>query len=109
MLDETMTKIERQIQQGSLDVARKAELLHLLATLRAEVEATPLAQAEQAQSISAFAALSAHEATRKKTQAKLLEFSLGGLAASAQELEVTHPRLAEVANQLCALLSSMGI
>jgi len=109
MFENTIAKLEQEIQGGALEPARKAELLALLARLRAEVATLPPGEDEQARSVSGFAALSAHEATRSTSRPKLLEVSLRGLAASGQELELTHPRLAEVVNQLCALLSNMGI
>jgi queuine/archaeosine tRNA-ribosyltransferase len=109
MLEETIARIERELQAGSLEPDRKAELLRLLSTLRSEVEALSLTHSDQAQSVAGFAALSTHEATRTKTRPQLLEFSLRGLAASAQEVEASHPRLVEVVNRICTMLSNMGI
>jgi queuine/archaeosine tRNA-ribosyltransferase len=109
MLEETIARIERELQADLLEPERKAELLRLLSTLRSEVNALSLTHSEQAQSVAGFAALSTHEATRAKRRPQLLEFSLRGLAASAQELEVSHPRLVEVVNRICTMLSNMGI
>ena len=109
MLEETIAKIERELQTGAVDQARKTELLGLLSTLRSEVKALAVTHSDQAESVATFAALSTHEATRKQQQPRLLEFSLRGLAASAEELEASHPKLVEVVNQISTMLSNMGI
>jgi hypothetical protein len=52
---------------------------------------------------------SAHEATRTEKKPKLVEASLSGLTASVEAIEASHPKLAEVVNQIAVVLSNMGL
>ena len=56
-----------------------------------------------------FTELASHEATREQSQNELLKLSVRGLETSVQGFEVTHPNLVKVVNDLCVLLSSIGI
>lgn len=110
MLDETLAKIEARIRAtDSLNAERRAELLELLGQLRREVGALPPSQAEQARSITGFAAVSTHEAMRERRNPKLLRHALEGLRASVTEFEESHPNLVRVVNSICNTLSGLGI
>jgi hypothetical protein len=81
----------------------------LLAALKDEVGALAKNHEEDAHSIAGFVDASAHEATRAAKQPKLVEASLNGLTASVEAFEASHPKLAEVVNQIAVRLSNMGI
>jgi hypothetical protein len=66
-------------------------------------------EAEHAESIARFAALSAHEATRREKRPDLQQISIDGLTTSVEGFEATHPRLVEIVNSFCVLLSNLGI
>lgn len=110
MIQDTIAQIEQRLRQGgAVDDAKRAELLHLLATLKAEVSGLSETHADQAQSIAGFTAVSAHEATREEKNPDLVRLSLKGLASSVEEFEASHPRLVEVVNRICTTLSNLGI
>src|SRR5512132_1764735 len=110
MIQDTIAELEARI--GRAETVRpesKAELLRLLANLRAEISALPETRGEQAQSIAGFTNVSAHEALRENRDPKLVELSLEGLASSVNQLEETHPGLVQVVNRICQTLSNLGI
>lgn len=110
MVDETLAKIEARIRASdSLDEARKGELLELIGQLRREVGALPPSHAEQARSITGFAEVSTHEATRERRNPRLLGHALEGLRASVTEFEESHPNLVRIVNAICNTLSGLGI
>jgi len=110
MIRDTIAKIETRLQNaGSLNEASRRELLDLLNTLRTEVKELSKTDADQAQSIEAFAISSTHEATRTNRQPELLQHSLEGLSASVEGFEKTHPTLVQIVNRICTTLSNIGI
>ena len=110
MIDDTIAKIEARIASAdSIKDERRRELLELLHTLKSEVENLPEHQREHAESIAAFADVSAHEATRTEQNPKLLGLSLEGLKSSVDELEGSHPQLVQVVNAISRTLANLGI
>ncbi|MBD3307751.1 DUF4404 family protein [candidate division KSB3 bacterium] len=110
MLKATIAKIEEKIQQGeAISEEQKTELLTLLATLKEEVAELSETRSEDAESITGFTQISAHEATRQDKNPDLLQISLQGLQSSASKFEASHPKLAETVNSICHILSNMGI
>lgn len=110
MIRETISQLEARLQNaGTLSESSRQELLTLLNTLRAEVAELSKTDAEQAQSIEAFVLTSAHEATRSQPQPQLLQYSLGGLSASVEGFEKSHPALVQIVNRICGILSNLGI
>lgn len=110
MIDETIKQIEGRIQSAdSLTPERRQELVVLLTKLKAEAAELAKTHEEQAQSIVGFTQVSAHEATRAEQDPKLLDLSLQGLRGSVEELEKSHPRLAQIVNSISTILSNSGI
>jgi len=110
MIHETIQKIEAKIQNaGSLKPESRAELLALLAALKAEVTTLAHTDAEQAHSIAGFTEVSTHEATRADKKPELLSPSLAGLQASVTGFEKSHPQLVAVVNRMAQTLSDLGI
>jgi hypothetical protein len=110
MIKDTLAKIEARIQHvNSITDDNKTELLTLLSTLKEEVEELSETEFESAESITGFAQISTHEATRQEKNQQLLQLSLDGLASSVREFETSHPKLAETVNSFCQILSNMGI
>ena len=87
----------------NLPDAAKAELLELLAALRAELQGVKKEHLERAEE--AAAAVGAGEAP----QGESLDEALGGLTGTVTELEAMHPRLSDLANRLAVALANMGI
>lgn len=110
MIQEHIDQIQEKVQKdAAISETTKADLLQLLSTLKAEIHVLSQTQADAASSVARFAAASAHEATRKEQQPKLLEVALKGLHTSVEGLEASHPQLAAVVNRIAVTLSNMGI
>jgi hypothetical protein len=110
MIEDTIGKIETRIRNAeTVKDDRRSELLELLGTLKTEVADLSKTHSEQAQSIAGFAEVSAHEATRRERNPKLLKLSLEGLRSSAGGFEGSHPRLVRIVNAVSNTLSNLGI
>jgi hypothetical protein len=110
VIHDRIAKIEATLRDTeNLPEATRAELLRLLADLKAEV--TPLTEThdEDAQSIAHFTTASVHEATRGTRKPDQADAALKGLKASVEGFEASHPRLVEVVNRIAITLSNMGI
>jgi hypothetical protein len=109
MVDETLARLEAETRQASVPPEEKAELLRLIAMLRAEIGQLANTHADQAKSIAGFAQVSAYEATRPEQRPELVKLSLAGLEKSVEEFKATHPRLVEIVGGLSTTLSNMGL
>jgi len=87
----------------------RQELLDLVNRLGSELEALAHTDKELAQSVSGFAVLSAHEATRANGNEETLDYALKGLSSAVGEAEVSHPKLVEVVNRICKMFADIGI
>jgi hypothetical protein len=110
MIEKTIQEIEARVQASeAIKEDRRAELLHLLATLKQEVASLSETHSEQAESIAGFTGISAHEATRSQQNPDLLKLSLQGLSSSVEGIETSHPRLVQIVNAISNTLSNLGI
>jgi F0F1-type ATP synthase membrane subunit b/b' len=110
MIQDDLDKIEKMLMQSAaVKESGKAELLDLLTTLRKEIDDLSQTHYEHAESIVGFARLSAHEAVRRKKNTALLSLSIEGLTSSVEGFEISHPKLTEIVNKLCTMISNLGI
>jgi len=110
MQQRTIDKIEEKLRETeSLNEKNKSELLNLLSTLKVEIADLSKTHNEQAESITGFAKLSTHEATRQEKNPELLKLSIEGLGSSVRGFESSHPGLVNVVNSICSMLSNLGI
>ena len=110
MIEDRIQKIEVRLKESAnIPEVNRAELLKLLAALKDEVGTLAGSHEEDARSIAQFMDASAHEATRTEKKPKLIEAALNGLTASVESFEASHPKLAEVVNQIAVRLSNMGL
>jgi hypothetical protein len=110
MIEETIKQIETQIQASdSLTPERRRQLLELLTTLKAESEELAKTHGAEAQSIVGLAQATAHEATRADQDPQSLGLSVDALRRSVEDLEKSHPRLAQIVNTISTTLSNSGI
>ena len=110
MIENTIGEIEARIHQaGAVSADQKRELLELLARLKGEVNALAQTNAEQADSITGFARVSAHEATRSDQNPQLLDLSVRGLRSSVAGFEQSHPQLVRIVNSISNTLANLGI
>jgi hypothetical protein len=110
MITETIQSIEKRIEDTDcLKFKDKQELLDLLSTLETEVVSLSKTHPEQAESITGFTQVSAHEATRKQKDAQLVDLSIKGLTSSIEGFENSHENLVKIVNQIAVTLSNAGI
>jgi hypothetical protein len=110
MIENTIGKIEAKIEGAdTIQESRRRELLQLVGMLKSEVAELSKTHGEQAQSIAAFAEISAHEATRSNQNPRLLKLSLEGLGSSVTGFEQSHPRLVQIVNAISNALANLGI
>lgn len=110
MIEKTITRIEDKVKETtSIKDDEKTELLKLLATLKSEVMELSKTHAEQAESITGFAQVSAHEATRQSKNPQLMKLSAKGLSSSVEGFETSHPELVAIVNKISQILANMGI
>jgi hypothetical protein len=110
MLQQTIDKIEQRLRNTEvISEENKSELINLVSTLKVEIADLSKTHNEQAESITGFAEVSTREATRQEKNSELLKLSIEGLGSSVQGFESSHPRLVKVVNDLCSMLSNLGI
>lgn len=110
MINETMDKIETKIRKSvHITDANKQEYLAMLAELRREVDTLAQTELDQAETISGFARMSTHEATRQNMNKELLDLSIEGLQRSVDGFGVSNPKLVSIVNSFCSLLANIGI
>jgi len=102
--------VERRIRShDDIPSETKAELLRLLTLLKSEITTLEPTHAEHAESVLGLAERSMHEAIRQPQDPQRTASALQELAASVEELEVSHPQLVSVVNAISVLLSNIGI
>jgi hypothetical protein len=110
MIQDTISELEDRIEKaGAVRPESKAELLRLLATLRAEIAGLSRTHSEDAESIAGFTSLSTHEAIRENKNPQLMELSREGLSSSVTQFEQSHPALVGIVNRICEVLANLGI
>ena len=110
MINDTFTRIKGQLNKADeLSPSHREELEDLVRSLEEEITELAKNHPRDSQTISAFAHLSTHEATRREKRPELLKHSLDGLNASVAGLEAEHPQVTALVSRFCSLLSNMGI
>ena len=110
MIEQRIQQIETRLRESSqISDETKSELLNLLDSLKEELERVTTTHEEDARSLARFVDASTHEATRSEKKPKLINAALTGLTASAESFEASHPKLAQVVNQIATILSNMGL
>ena len=110
MIQDTITKIEEALRTTeSIKDESRTELLKLVSTLKSEVVELSKTKREHAESITGFAGVAAHEATRQERDLQLLKLSVDGLSSSVKGFESSHPRLVEIVNSICLMLVNSGV
>ncbi|MEI7732481.1 MAG: DUF4404 family protein [Verrucomicrobiota bacterium] len=109
MIHDTIRQLEAGLQSNQIPEGKRAELVALLATLRAEVQSLDSTHPEQARSIAGFTHISTHEATRLEKNPGALAHALAGLRSSVAGFEQSNPRLVQAVNSVCTALANLGI
>ena len=110
MIEDRIQKTESAVKKSAaIPEDQKAELINSLGRLKSALGQVSETHPEDAQSIAHFAEASAHEATRTRKKAGLLEASLQGLKQSVEDFEATHPQLVAEVNEFATALANMGL
>jgi hypothetical protein len=110
MIRDTIERIEARLQNASsIKEENRTELLKLVSTLKSEIAELSKTSSEHAESITGFAGIATHEATRQERDSQLLRLSLEGLSSSVKGFESSHPRLAEIVNSISLMLVNSGV
>jgi hypothetical protein len=110
MIKKTIAELEEKVRQiDSMEENNRAQLLTLLAALKTEIEELAKTRREEAESILGFTNISTHETLRQAKNPHLVKVSLEGLASSVKGFETSHPTLVGTVNNICLMLSNIGI
>ena len=110
MIQDHIEKIETKVQGAKgIPEETKNELMGLLSTLRTEIGDLSKTHGEDADSITRFTEVSAHEATREEKKPELVKVAVQGLSSSVEGFESSHPGLVQIVNRIATILSNMGI
>jgi hypothetical protein len=110
MIQDRIAKIEAKLHSTEhLSPETRAELLGLLADLKAEVGPLAETHGELAQNITQYTDAAVDQATREDKQADSASEAFEGLTSSVRDFEVSHPRLVQIVDRLALTLSNMGI
>lgn len=110
MIKDILSKMETAIDKMNRKGGADAEALaKLLAELKTELQALPESRLEEARSIANFTEAAAHEVSRSNQSMQLKNLSTSGISYAVKGFEASHPRLVDLANEICMALSRMGI
>jgi len=110
MIQDHIEKIESKVQGAKgIPEETKNELMGLLSTLKSEIGDLSRTHGEDADSITRFTEVSAHEATREERKPELVKVAVQGLSSSVEGFESSHPGLVQIVNRIATILSNMGI
>jgi hypothetical protein len=110
MIEKTISEIEERLRGlGTLDAARKQELLELLGKLKTETGTFERTHGPQAKTIADSLNASTRAATSGAKSPESVATSVAGLRSSVEGFEQSHPKLVHVVNSLSNMLSNLGI
>ena len=99
--------IEKKIETTSqIDAKTKGDLLELLRSLKSELKEV---HPETAHNIADKTNISAGKVLSSDNKKNELQEDIDGLQETVGEFEASHPKLVQVVNRLCMMLSDIGI
>ena len=99
--------IEEKIQKTSqIDAKIKEDLLDLMRSLKSELKEV---HPETAHNIADKTNISAGKVLSSDNKKNELQKDIDGLQETVGEFEASHPKLVQVVNRLCMMLSDIGI
>ncbi|MCP3966275.1 MAG: DUF4404 family protein [Lentisphaerae bacterium] len=104
---EKVKKIEKEIKEASrIDDASKGKLLEVIGDLKEELKSLDASNKMSADML----ADKAHESTIQAVkEGDDFDREIEGLKSSVEEFEITHPKLVQLVNRFCMMLSDIGI
>jgi hypothetical protein len=110
MTDERINNIKSAIKAADhIAPEKKAELLAVLGKLKPAIAKVAQTHEQEAESISRYVEVSAHEAASKSKHPEGLERIAHKLKQSVEKFEASHPDLTAFVTEYSAVLSGLGI
>ena len=102
--------IEQKIQATSqIDTKIKEDLLDLMRSLKTELTDLKKINPNGAHNIADKAQVSTEKVLTSDNKQNELQKDIDGLQETVEEFEVSHPKLVQVVNRICMMLSDIGI
>ena len=97
MIHKTIRQIETRLRESGLPPAARAELLALVAQLKAEAQHLPSVES------------TANDPLGEAGEVRTLQEDVSHLRRSVEEFEGSHPQLVQAVNHLANTLAGLGI
>jgi mevalonate kinase len=102
--------IEKKIEAASqIDAKTKEDLLDLMRSLKIELVDLKEVDPETALNIADKTNLSTEKILTSDNKLNELQKDIDGLQETVGEFEVSHPKLVQIVNRFCMMLSDIGI
>ncbi len=102
--------LEKKIQKTSqIDAKIKEDLLDLMRSLKTELSDFKETHPTTAHNIADKTQVSAEQILTSNNKPDDLQKNIEGLQGTVEEFEASHPKLVQVVNRLCIMLSDIGI
>jgi mevalonate kinase len=102
--------IEKKIEKTTeIDVKIKEDLLDLMRSLKTELSDLKENHPDKVDKIVDKARTSAEKVIHADEDQNELKEAIDGLHETVEEFEVSHPKLVQVVNRICMMLSDIGI
>ncbi len=102
--------IEKKIESSSqIDAKTKKTLLDLMCDLKIELVDLKKNSPETAHNIAEKTNISAEKILTSDNKLNELQKDIDGLQETVEEFEVSHPKLVQIVNRFCMMLSDIGI
>lgn len=102
--------LEKKIESASkIDAKIKEDLLDLMRSLKTELSDLKNINPDSAHDIADKTQVSAEKVLSSDNNKNELQENIDGLQGTVEEFEVSHPKLVQIVNRLCMMLSDIGI
>jgi len=102
--------IEKKIESTSqIDAKIKEDLLDLMRSLKTELTDLKEVNPNGAHNIADKTQVPAEKVLNPENKKNELQKDIDGLQETVEEFEVSHPKLVQVVNRICMMLSDIGI
>jgi len=102
--------IEKKIESSSqIDAKTKEALLDLMRGLKIELVDLKKINPKTAHNIAEKTNISAEKILTSDNKLNELQKDIDGLQETVEEFEVSHPKLVQIVNRFCMMLSDIGI
>ena len=108
-MQKTLQDIKKKIASAQgMDATVRQELTALVDKLYTELETLAKTDRDRAENVSGLTRTTVAEVT-DGNRGPDFDHASNGLSDAVEQLEVTHPRLADAINRICKMLADIGI